>query len=257
MKDVQRLQLNLLIKLDEICQRHNLKYYIAYGTCIGAMRHKGFIPWDHDIDVLMPIKDARELEKYQNEFGEQYFLANYRTDPEYRGINMQVIDKEHKCRSKENGEEVITNVAMDIYPFYACPPTKIGLLLNIWRSHIYKMLVGGPPKNHGGLMAKAAKVILAFHPEKNRKRDIERIEKKLDYQGNSKEIADYYGLDITLCTAITYNKEWFGQPQKLEFEGKQFYGPTDPDKYLTKRYGDYMTPPSKKDLEREIQAELI
>lgn len=257
MKDIQRIQLELLIKLDEVCQKHNLKYYIAYGTCIGAMRHKGFIPWDHDVDVLMPINDARELEKYQVEFGDRFFLASYRTDENFKSVNMQVIDKTHLCRNKENGKEIISNVAMDIYPFYDCPPSKIGLLMNIWRSHIYKMLVGGPPKNHGGLMAKASKFILAFHPEKNRRRDIERIEKKLNYQGKSKEIADYYGLDITLCSAITYDKEWFRQPTKLEFEGRMFNGPTDPDKYLTKRYGNYMTPPSQKDLEKEIQAELI
>ena len=59
--DGKEVLLNLLIKLDEVCRRHHLRYYLAYGTCIGAMRHKGFIPWDHDIDVIMPVKDAIKL----------------------------------------------------------------------------------------------------------------------------------------------------------------------------------------------------
>ena len=258
MNEVQRLELEILKKFDEVCQAHGLQYYIAYGTCVGAVRHKGFVPWDHDIDVLMPIKDAKELSKYQSEFGNQYFVANYQTDQNYKNTNMQIIDKKHRCRVVQKGrEEETIDLAMDIYPFYACPSTKIGLLFNIWRSHIHKMLVMGPPKNHGKALALASKIILLFYQKKNRERDIARIEKKLDYKGPSYEIADYFGKDITLCSAITYNKEWFGKPIKMDFEGLQFDGPTDADKYLTKRYGDYMTPPSRAEIEEEAVLELI
>ena len=52
-KDVRKIQLNILKKLDEVCENNGLKYYLAFGTCLGALRHKGFIPWDDDIDVLM------------------------------------------------------------------------------------------------------------------------------------------------------------------------------------------------------------
>ncbi len=258
MNDVQRLELEILKKFDEVCQAHGLRYYIAYGTCVGAVRHKGFVPWDHDVDVLMPIKDAKELSKYQSDFGDQFFVANYKTDETFKNTHMQIVDKKHRCKVKQKGHEVEEiELAMDIYPFYACPPTKLGLLFNIWRSHIHKMLVMGPPKNHGKALAIASKIILLFYKEKNRERDIARIEKKLDYQGPSYEIADYFGKDITLCTAITYRKEWFGEPIKMEFEGLQFDGPADADKYLTKRYGDYMTPPPRTEIEEEAVLELI
>ena len=52
-KDVRKIQLNILKKLDEVCENNGLKYYLAFGTCLGALCHKGFIPWDDDIDVLM------------------------------------------------------------------------------------------------------------------------------------------------------------------------------------------------------------
>lgn len=53
MTEVQELQLNLLIQLDMICHKHNLRYYLAFGTCIGAMHHQGFIPWDHEDQLGM------------------------------------------------------------------------------------------------------------------------------------------------------------------------------------------------------------
>ena len=91
----------------------------------------------------------------------------------------------------------------------------------------------------------------------NRERDIKRIERKLRYNGKSYEIADYYGLDIKLFSAITYKKEWFDKPKELLFEGRYFYGPTNPHAYLTKRYGDYMTPPKKTAIAAEAVVELI
>lgn len=54
MKEVQKGSLEILKKIDEICNQLNLKYYLAYGTLIGAIRHKGFIPWDDDVDIMMP-----------------------------------------------------------------------------------------------------------------------------------------------------------------------------------------------------------
>ena len=56
MKEVQKGSLEILKKIDEICSQLNLKYCLAYGTLIGAIRHKGFIPWDDDIDILLIIK---------------------------------------------------------------------------------------------------------------------------------------------------------------------------------------------------------
>lgn len=258
MNEIQSLQYEMLIKLDEICHRHNLRYYLAFGTCIGAMREKGFIPWDHDVDVLMPIEDARKLSKYQNEFGERFFVSNYRTDPTFRNTNMRIVDRSHKWVVRQNGKVVENGfVCMDIYPFYHCPPTRTGLLMNIWRSHVYKMIVMGPPKNHGTAAKIISKVILLFFSEKNRERDIRYFEKKLDYRGRYSEIADYFGRDISFCSAITYKKEWFGKPKKLMFEGRLFDGPTYPEAYLARRYGDFKTPPPQSEIKNELVCELV
>ena len=258
MNELQRLQLDLLIKFDEVCKRHHLRYYLAYGTCLGAVRHKGFIPWDHDVDVLMPIEDAEKLADFQSDFGARYAVKSRKTDSSFRAINMRLEDMEIRCRQTCPGQpEEIVNLWMDIYPFYDAPESKIKLTVNVWRSHLYKILLAGPPKNHGALAKLIGTSLLLFSPEKNRGRDIERLALKLRNPGKSHEIADYFGEDITFCTAITYEKAWFSEPSRMEFEGRFFDGPTDPDKYLTRRYGDYMTPPPERERTNEIRVELI
>lgn len=258
MTEVQQLQFEILCRLDKVCRKHGLIYYLAYGTCIGAIRNKGFIPWDHDIDVLMPIEDAMYLESLQTEFGNQYLVTSYRTDSSYAAVNMRIVDKGHRCVEKREGKVVGEyNLAIDIYPFYNCPESRLKQALMVIRSHIFKMLVGGTPKNHGLAAKMLAKMILVFYPQRNRKQDIQKFERLLNYQGKSVGISDYYGQDVSILSTLVYDKSWFSKPIELEFECHFFYGPSNPDKYLTKRYGDYMTPTSTVERDKEPVVELI
>ena len=259
MNQIHKIQYDMLVELDQICRKHGLTYYLAYGTCLGAVRHKGFIPWDHDVDVLMSYQDSVELEKYQDEFSDNYFISSRRTDKTNKTIKSIIIDKNIKCREVRNG--IVINddarIGLDIYPFYNCPKSKRELLFNIWRSHILKMLVGGAPENHGNAAKLLGKAVIASFGGKEKEKRIEKLQKQLCYTGPSDEIADYYGLDVKACSAITYNKEWFGTPKEILFEGRMFYAPANAHAYLTKRYGDYMTPTSKKGRENEIVLEII
>ena len=259
MNQIHKIQYDMLVELDQICRKHGLTYYLAYGTCLGAVRHKGFIPWDHDVDVLMPYQDAVELEKYQDEFSDNYFISSRRTDKTNKTIKSIIIDKNIKCREVRNG--VVINddarIGLDIYPFYNCPKSKSELLFNIWRSHILKMLVGGAPENHGNAAKLFGKAVIALFGGKEKEKRIEKLQKQLCYTGPSDEIADYYGLDVKACSAITYNKDWFGTPKEILFEDRMFYAPANAHAYLTKRYGDYMTPVSKKERDNEMRLELI
>ena len=79
MKDVQKGSLEILKKIDEICSRLNLKYCLAYGTLIGAVRHKGFIPWDDDLDVMMTRENYKKfLLVFKN--NEKYTLQKEQVD---------------------------------------------------------------------------------------------------------------------------------------------------------------------------------
>ena len=75
--------LDLLLEFDKVCKKHNLRYFMDGGSLIGAIRHKGFIPWDDDIDVVMPREDYNQFVQLSHEFSEPYFLQTPYTDPEY------------------------------------------------------------------------------------------------------------------------------------------------------------------------------
>lgn len=82
-KRIWAVELDLLLAFDKICKKHHLRYYLIGGTLLGAVRHRGFIPWDDDIDVIMPRKDYDELQLYHAEFKEPYFFQTPETDPGY------------------------------------------------------------------------------------------------------------------------------------------------------------------------------
>lgn len=246
--DVRKVQLNILIKLDEVCKKHGLRYYLAFGTCIGALRHKGFIPWDDDIDVMMPYADAKKLIRLQKEFGKKYFVQSRETDPDYRSIAMRIRDVETTCiEGDEVGLKTKKGIYVDVYPFYECSDNRLERKIDILRCHLMKILVNNrPPVNHGKAVAAVSKGLLMLFPGESRNRTIRRMERHLR-SVRGKEILNYYGQDISLLSAITYPKEWFGEPRPLEFEGRTFNGATEPEKYMERRYGDYMKLPPVED----------
>lgn len=83
MKHIWAVELDLIAKLKDVCERHHLEYFLAGGSLLGAVRHQGFIPWDDDVDFLMPREDFEKLKKIApNEFKEPYFLQTEESDPD-------------------------------------------------------------------------------------------------------------------------------------------------------------------------------
>ena len=74
MKNIWAVELDLLLEFDRVCKKYNLKYFLIFGTLLGAVRHKGFIPWDDDIDVAMPRNDYEKLLSLTQEFNHPYYL---------------------------------------------------------------------------------------------------------------------------------------------------------------------------------------
>lgn len=85
LQQLQQIELQAMLKFDAICQQHHLRYTLAAGTLLGAIRHHGFIPWDDDVDVLMPRADFERLRQVPAvEWGPHYFYQSYATDPHYK-----------------------------------------------------------------------------------------------------------------------------------------------------------------------------
>jgi lipopolysaccharide cholinephosphotransferase len=110
MKKLQIISLDLLMVFDEVCRKNNLKYFCAFGTLLGAVRHKGFIPWDDDVDLFMLREDFDKLYSLASEFQYPYFLQTPYTDPTYfftdirlRNSETAYIDKPFKYQGFNMG----------------------------------------------------------------------------------------------------------------------------------------------------------
>ena len=114
----KHIALNILLDVAEFCEKNNLRYFLAYGTLIGAIRHHGFIPWDDDIDIQMPRPDYEKFAKLFNEQQSGSLVAIMPTDKNAKHTFMKVCDKntikiENGIRYKD-GEEL--GIDIDVFP---------------------------------------------------------------------------------------------------------------------------------------------
>lgn len=117
MNELQECLLEMLKEFVRVCNKNDLQYFLIGGTALGAVRHKGFIPWDDDIDVAMPRKDYEKFLKLQSEFADKYFIQSFRTDKKYilnyaklRNSNTTYIENFYATMQINHG------VWIDIFP---------------------------------------------------------------------------------------------------------------------------------------------
>ena len=132
MKKVWAVELDLLSEFQRVCKLHDLKYSVCGGTLLGAIRHKGFIPWDDDIDVMMMRDEYEKLCKLADEFKHPYFFQTEETDPGSLRGHAQlrnsettgILKRELKFKRPFN-----QGVFIDIFPLDNCPPILLFLML--------------------------------------------------------------------------------------------------------------------------------
>lgn len=113
----QSIGLDMLLEVDRICQKHEIEYFLDSGTLLGAIRHKGFIPWDDDVDVAMMRKDYEAfLDVCDHELDERYFLQTSKTDPYYPFAIARILYEEDETALCEDAA-YRTGYALDIFAF--------------------------------------------------------------------------------------------------------------------------------------------
>lgn len=249
--------LEALVEVDRICRKHGITYYIIGGTLIGAVRHKGFIPWDDDIDIAMMREDyERFLTCYKDDLNKKFFFQNYSTDVDFYPpisricIPNTFIDEYYSRHLKFN-----KSLYLDIFPLDNIPDDE--KLRNEQRNKIdiidklifYKLCM---VYNKGFLNSKLiVKKVIQFLL----------LPLSLEFLQNLREkVMKEYSNQQTMNVCNTGSKygymkgidlrDTFGEPVLLEFEGLKFFAPMRWDVYLSKIYGDYMEMPSK---EKRIQ----
>ena len=255
---MQGKQLEMLHELDRVCKKNNLRYALSSGTCLGAVRHGGFIPWDDDIDVYMSWADAEKLVKCQDDFDSKYFVQSYKTDPQFPSSHYRLCDSSTSCFLEETrGLDVNHGIFIDIYIYYPYPDNKFLAQKIILDSFIYRILVAGRgPKNHGKLAKVLGEIVPNVYKGTRRNKKIKEIENEYKYNGGKHYVATYFGRDVTLTKSIIYPVEWFQKPCYLQFEDMNVPCPGNPHEYCKLQYGDnYMQlPPEDK---RHIHHDFI
>ncbi len=233
--------LDILLVVQKVCEEHNLRYYIIDGTLLGAMRHKGFIPWDDDLDIGMPRKDYDLLMKHAAEWMPQPFeVVSYETDSNYplpfakvQDASTTLIERMHL--------KYLGGIYIDVFPIDGITSNPIMQCLYLMHYFYLKKVqyfIYRDPYRHGHgpscwipLLCRKL-YTLAEVQEKMRK-----LQKKYDYDSSELVIDHDDGRKGIMP------RKFFGVPTPILFEGKTVMGVEMPDAYLSMKYGDYMTPP--------------
>jgi lipopolysaccharide cholinephosphotransferase len=246
--DVRTLQLRILgnlLAVDKVCQEHGLRYYIYDGTMLGAVRHKGFIPWDDDLDIAMPREDYEVFIAHANEWlPEQYEFIAYELDESYplpfgkvQDATTTLIERPHL--------PYLGGVYIDVFPIDGVPSNALLRRLHLVGYDVLKKAVYmayRDPLRHGrGPSSWIPLFCRHVIGQKRLQRATRRWLRRYMF-ADSKLICVF---DDGFKGVIP--KTTLGSPTPIMFEGKEVMGVEYPDAYLSHMYGDYMTIPKHDD----------
>lgn len=121
-KELKEIELNILKVVADFCENNNIRYYLCGGTLLGAIRHKGFIPWDDDIDIMMPRPDyIRFHELFNNKDNERYKVNSILNNPNWITTFAEVEDTKTVKEYKDFNAEYIGGISIDIFPTDGSP----------------------------------------------------------------------------------------------------------------------------------------
>lgn len=253
LEESKRLELDILLDVAEFCEKHQLKYFLTYGTLIGAFRHKGFIPWDDDVDIQMPRSDYNKMiELFNAEKGEAHrykLITPY--DKNAKHAIVKVIDT--KTVKLEEGftykKGKYLGVDVDIFPIDGTPNCEeeynkwYKKLQKIYRRHLYSKMA------FNGSLIQRCKMLCHKLPGL--------FSSSNGWLNKARKLHEKYPYEASACVgsiACLYNgkgnrvaKEHYEGFVEVEFEGYSFKAPKGYHEILTSLYGDYMKlPPEDK-----------
>lgn len=241
LRDIQLCELEILNEIDRICRKYSIRYCMVYGTFLGAVRHKGFIPWDDDVDISMPLEDFFRFEQVcKSELDPAFFLQTPKNDIspfsfyKMRANGTLMIEEGLRSLKMHHG------IWVDIFPYVYASKSTIGRKIQIHchnninrirarfyysdAKSIFRRFFAKVPSSICDLLDDLNVWVLSTLGDRNSGQYFE--------MSRCKSIEDNY-VDCDLLDNIG----------DYSFEGHIFRGPVDYNAYLSKCYGkNYMTP---------------
>lgn len=248
--EIKAIELNILLELDRICKEYNLTYVLAYGTCLGAIRHQGFIPWDDDIDVFMPRDDYERLyHLFEKEIVETpYSLVSYRDGSSIYQI-LKLTDPTTESYETFVGKKHPIGLWVDIFPLERVNPSS-RQLNGLLKKHTLLSLIRNfavADTNVASTPAiKFVKKILC--PIIRKLSNVEKLNAKLDQNAidlpkitkadcntprDQGYVCDLLGEEPTMAASLIF------PPKTAIFEGHELPVPAQAERYLEISYGDW------------------
>ena len=236
--ELRQIQIGILDEVHQYCEAHGLRYFLSSGTLIGAVRHKGYIPWDDDIDIYMPRKD---YEQFLREFkgSEQFKLLNPAKEPHYYYTFAKVVDlRTRMVEDETEGFEI--GVFMDIFPVdYVTDNLQERERVFKLKKLLYKIR-RCKISNSNPLQSRLAYIVYKYLPL-----SVKQIERKI------RRLIVLEEPTHTVCNMTEAGPKIKGcfpaadiaTSIDIEFEGKLYKTMVGYKDYLERTYGDYMTLP--------------
>lgn len=266
LKKIQKQCNVILDEVDRICKKYGIIYYLDSGTLLGAVRHKGFIPWDDDMDIAFMRKEYR---KFQDAVKKEWKTGEYiLQEPDYFQGSIYVDWVNHIIHTTEQWEEygfgqdgivsdeylhlmvytpridvfVIDNIPED-------PKRQKRLFRKLTMDH--RMAMGHRLKIYWERYKGLEKVTIWFFSRIGKCQSLDRIIARYNkhctmYEEKNTKYCFYANFPAPFCHIIL-KKEWFQKGTTVEFEGKKYNAPSNPHEYLTTMYGEYMKLPPEEE----------
>lgn len=251
LQDIKDQSLEILQDVHDFCEKNGIVYYLAAGTLLGAVRHKGYIPWDDDVDVFML---RPEYEKFVASYkSDRYDIMAIENDKDFITPYAHVVDLQRTTVGFMNYPHHIKHfgLKLDVFPLDMAPDSR-----DEFDNQFDEMLEVGRRLKHARHalcpfdMSKSYKYNRRLLSDKLRNafgrkaikyvRQIDRIAQRIEW-GSTSHVAL---LACPLPMARQYFRlEDFDERVLIEFEGREFWAPKRYHEVLTAEYGDYMTPP--------------
>lgn len=241
MNEIQKKLLEIAEEVKRVCEKHGIRYFLDYGSLLGAVRHKGFIPWDDDMDIAIPRPDYEKFAKVcKTELSERFALRTIE-ERNYIYYFNKVDDKTTTLIEDFNRKsDYRGGLYVDIFPLDGLPDGKAA------RKRFKKKCRRLSLRANLATLDFSAKkypwykrlIIALFRHADGRKclLKLNKLIQKYDY-----ESSEYVCSDI--IHEMPVPKKLFEESAEYEFEGVNFASVKDYDGYLKALYGDYMTPP--------------